>query len=202
MRIAVVQASPIFLDTAATTELVLSKMRDASANGAELCVFPETFLPGYPSWHMITTQLSEAQREEAHGLYVEAAISKDGPELAAIAALAKELGLFTYIGCAERSLSGGTAYCSLAAVHPTNGVVSLHRKLKPTATERTTWGDGDGAGLKVHDWKDFKVGGLNCFENWMPLARYALYEQGEQLHVSVWPGWSKHTEILAEICRS
>ncbi len=72
----------------------------------------------------------------------------------------------------------------------------MHRKLKPTATERTVWGDGDGAGLQVHDWKDVKVGGLNCFENWIPLARYALYEQGEQLHVSAWPGWSKHTEIL------
>jgi nitrilase len=127
-----------------------------------------------------------------HSQYLDSAIDADGPELAAIAGQAKNLGLFTYIGFVERASSRGTVYCSLAAIHPDEGIVSIHRKLKPTFFERMAWADGDGHGLQVHPWKDFRVGGLNCFENWQPLTRQALYAQGEQLHVMAWPGRVTH----------
>lgn len=197
MKVAAVQAAPVFLNRGATTEKVLRLMREAAQQGAELCVFSETFLPGYPVWlmHLVST-LSEPQRQEAYGIYLEAAVDPNGPELRAIRAQAKELGIFTYLGFVERAPSGGTVYCSLAAIHPDHGVLSIHRKLKPTYFERLVWGDGDGAGLQVHEWKEFRIGGLNCFENWMPLARHALYAQGEQLHVSTWPGRPAHTRDL------
>lgn len=197
MRVAAVQAAPVFLDRAATTEKVLRLMREAARQGAELCVFSETFLPGYPVWLMhLVSNLSEAQRQEAYGIYLEAAVDPNGSEFRAIRATAKELGVFTYLGFVERAPSGGTVYCSLAAIHPDHGVLSIHRKLKPTYFERLVWGDGDGAGLQVHEWREFKIGGLNCFENWMPLARHALYAQGEHLHVSTWPGRPAHTRDL------
>jgi nitrilase len=78
-------------------------------------------------------------------------------------------------------------------ISPSDGVVGVHRKLKPTATERVAWADGDGHGLRVHEWNGWRIGGLNCWENWLPLPRYALYSQGEQLHVMSWPGFSFQT---------
>ncbi|MCH8332524.1 carbon-nitrogen hydrolase family protein [Candidatus Sumerlaeota bacterium] len=119
---------------------------------------------------------------------IEGAVGADGEELAAIRAESAKLGLFTYLGMVERSPSGGSVYCTLAAIDPERGVLSLHRKLVPTHAERMVWSPGDGHGLAVHDWKGFRVGGLNCWENWMPLARFALYAQGEHLHVATWPG--------------
>lgn len=197
MRVAAIQAAPVFLDRAATTEKTLRLMREAAANGAQLCAFSEAFLPGYPVWLMhLVSQLTEAQRQEAYGIYLEASVDPNGPELRAVQAEARKRGIFAYLGFVERAPSGGTVYCSLAAIHPDQGILSIHRKLKPTYFERLAWGDGDGAGLQVHEWKEFRVGGLNCFENWMPLARHALYAQGEQLHVSTWPGRPAHTRDL------
>jgi nitrilase len=198
MKVAAIQAAPVFLQREATTEKVLQLMREAARQGTQLCVFPETFLPGYPVWLMhLVSSLSEAQRQEAYARYLEAAVDPNGPEMQAIQDEAKRLGLFTYLGFVERAQSSGTVYCSLAAIHPDRGVLSIHRKLKPTYFERLIWGDGDGAGLQVHEWKGIRVGGLNCFENWMPLARHALYAQGEELHVSTWPGRPAHTRDLS-----
>lgn len=190
MKIAAIQAAPVYFDKEQTLEKALSLMREASENGAELCVFPETYLPGYPAWPDITdgAQWDDLKQKAAYALYVQGAVYAAGPELKAVCALAHELGLFTYLGMAERSQSGGSIYCTLAAIDPEQGVVSLHRKLMPTYHERMVWSPGDGHGLKVHEYKGVRVGGLNCWENWMPLARYAMYEQGEHVHISTWPG--------------
>jgi nitrilase len=193
MRIAAIQAAPIFLDKRATTEKVIALMRAAAAGGAELCAFSETFLPGYPMWlRPLISVASDALQKAAYAAYVQASVCTNGPELKAIADTAKELGLFTYLGFVERAESGGAVYCSFAAIHPDEGIVGIHRKLRPTYYERVIWAEGDGQGLAVHKWKDFKVGGLNCFENWLPLARHALYAQGEELHVACWPGRREH----------
>jgi nitrilase len=92
-----------------------------------------------------------------------------------------DLGIFTYLGVTERGAGPGrgTVFCTLAAIDPTRGLVSAHRKLVPTHDERLVWGWGDAQGLRVHQVAGMGVGGLNCWENWMPLARYALYAQGE-----------------------
>ncbi len=189
MRIAAIQAAPVFLDSQATTDKMLGLMAEAAAGGAELCAFGETFLSGYPFWltHTDGARFDDPKQKAAYAAYVRASVVADGPELAAIAAAARDHGLFTYVGFIERATTGGSAYASLAAIHPDHGIVSIHRKLRPTYEERLVWAAGDGAGLQVHDWRGIRVGGLNCWENWMPLARYSLYAQGEQLHIATWP---------------
>lgn len=199
MKVAAIQAAPVFLDAAATLDKTLALMREVAEAGAELCVFPETFLSGYPAWSDITDsgKFNEAGQKAAYAAYIEGSVYGDGPEMAAIAEEARQLGIFTYLGLIERDRSGGSVYCSLAAFDPEKGLVSMHRKMRPTHAERMVWSNGDGAGLKVHAYKNFRVGGLNCWENWMPLARYAMYAQGEHLHVSTWPGFPWLTRDIA-----
>jgi nitrilase len=104
--------------------------------------------------------------------------------------------VFTYLGVTERSRSGGTVYATLVALDPRRGLVGAHRKLMPTHEERLVWGTGDGHGLRTHPVNGIRVGGLNCWENWMPLARHALYAQGLDLHVAVWPGSVSNTRDI------
>ena len=184
------QAAPAFLDRARTLEIVLAKLEEASRGGARLCVFPETFWSGYPFWVDITeaSRFDDERQKRAFAQYLEAAVDTGGEEFQRVVDHCRTLGIFAYLGFAERSESMGSVYCSLAAIHPIEGLVSVHRKLRPTYGERLVWAPGDGEGLKVHDLDGVRVGGLNCWENWMPLARTALYSQGEQVHVSTWPG--------------
>jgi len=190
MRIAGVQAAPMFLDRKGTIGKVLDLMTAASRGGAQLVAFSETFIPGYPWWIEITdgAAFDEPSQKEAFARYLDCAVDVNGPEFAEVVGAARDLELFTYVGIAERAASGGSVYCSLVAIDPTRGVVSVHRKLKPTYGERLVWADGDGHGLRVHDHQGWRVGGLNCWENWMPLARTAMYAQGAQLHIATWPG--------------
>ncbi|MCR9089600.1 MAG: carbon-nitrogen hydrolase family protein [Rhodobacteraceae bacterium] len=189
MKIAAVQAAPVFLDPAASTDKLLSLLRDAASNGAELVCFPEVFLSGYPVWlRAPVVSSSDELMREGQVAYLNSAIASDGPEVTAIAREARDLGVFVYVGIVERAGSMGSVYASLLAIDPDKGVVGVHRKLKPTFHERLLWADGDGHGLQVHSWKGVRMGGLNCFENWQPMARQALYDQGEQLHIAAWPG--------------
>lgn len=199
MKVAAVQAAPVFLDKAATTDKIVSLIGRAAGGGAQLVAFSETFLPGYPAWteHTGGAVFDDPGQKAAYAAYLAAAVRADGPEMADIIDAAMGLGVFVYLGLAELAPSQGTVHCSLAAIHPKLGLVSLHRKLMPTYEERLVWGQGDGAGLKVHDYSGWRVGGLNCWENWLPLARAAMYGQGEQLHVAVWPGNSGLTRDIS-----
>lgn len=211
MKVAAIQASPVFLDTKATTEKVLQLMTEASSQGAELCAFPETFLSGYPVWLFWTdpTNLTSGElyqkHEKAYAAYVKASVRQDGPELAVISEHARKLNLFTYLGVILQAGSGNSVYCAMVAIHPEKGIVSIQRKMMPTWGERMVWAIGDGHGLRVHDWGGFRVGALNCWENLMPLARTSLYAQGETLHIAAWPGAPedmKITPFIAEESRS
>ena len=190
MRVAGVQAAPVWLDREATTTRVIESLHDAAAGGAELVAFPETFIAGYPSWVDITDASAWERRDqqEAFRWYLESSVDVDGGQLDTVVEACGDLGVFAYVGVVERAASGESVFCSLVAIDPTAGVVGVHRKLKPTFGERMVWSDGDGNGLRVHETKGWRVSGLNCWENWMPLARTALYAQGTQLHVAVWPG--------------
>jgi nitrilase len=118
--------------------------------------------------------------------------------------MAARYGISVYLGIVERAADRGghSLYCSLAYIDSSAGLRSVHRKLQPTYDERLTWSPGDGHGLQVHPLKAFKVGGLNCWENWMPLVRASLYAQGENVHVAVWPGNDFNTrEITRFIAR-
>lgn len=189
LKLAAVQAAPIFLDPSATTNKALDLLRSAAEAGAEIVVFPEVFISGYPVWLRAPGVSSNDELLRLGQVeYVKSAITTDGPELAALVEAARKHGAFVYVGIVERSGSGGSVYASLVAIHPDQGIVGVHRKMKPTFHERLLWADGDGHGLRVHDWKGARIGGLCCYENWQPLARQALYQQGEQLHIAAWPG--------------
>lgn len=190
MRVASAQLTPVYLDREATIAKVVATIEAAADNGAELIAFPETFVPGYPSWADYThaSHFDQPDQKKAYRRYLNAAVDIRGADLATVVETAERRGVFTYLGVAERSASGGSVYASLVAIHPEVGIVSTQRKLKPTYGERLVWSDGDGAGLVTHQWRGSTVSGLNCWENWMPLARVALYSQGAQIHVAAWPG--------------
>lgn len=190
IRACAVQAAPAFLDREATLAIVLERLQAAKDGGADLCVFPETFWPGYPFWVDITdaSRFDDARQKRAYAQYLEAAVTLDGGEFGTVVDRCRKLDLFVYLGVAERSESGGSVYCTLVAIDPEQGVVGVHRKLRPTYGERLVWAPGDGNGLRVHTHRGVRLGGLNCWENWMPLARSALYAQGEQIHLATWPG--------------
>ena len=198
MKIAAAQLAPKWGDKQGTTELVVEWIHKAAAEGVELVAFPETFLSGYPYWIGATNgaQFNDPAQKAAFAFYLEQAVYIDGPEIAAIVDAARSTGLFVYIGITERAASGGTIYATLVAIDPSLGVVSSHRKTMPTFEERLVWGVGDGHGLQVHDAGEIRVGGLNCWENWIPLARHSIYAQGIDLHVAVWPGSASLTEDI------
>lgn len=200
MRVAAVQAHPAWLDPAATTAIVLRWLEEAARQGVELVAFPETFLSGYPFWLDLTggSRFDDPLQKRAYAAYLQAGVAMDGPELAQVTQAARDLGLFVYLGTTERATGSarGTIFCTLVAIDPATGVVGTHRKLMPTYEERLVWGTGDGHGLRVHSYGATRVGGLNCWENWMPQARHALYAQGEELHVSVWPGNPRNTSDI------
>jgi nitrilase len=193
MRVAAAQARPHWLDSAATTKKVVAWLEIAATQRVELIAFPETFLSGYPSWleHTNGASFDDPAQKRAYAAYLAAAVELTGPEIATITEAARDLRVFVYLGTTERMR--GTIFATLVAIDPTAGVVSAHRKLMPTFEERLVWGIGDGHGLRVHQVGPTKVGGLNCWENWMPQARNALYALGEELHVSVWPGNPRNT---------
>ena len=199
MRIAGVQAAPVFMDRKGTIGKVLAGLDAAAAGGAQVVAFPETFVPGYPRWVDITdvAKWEAEDQKAAFSLYLDNAVDVAGSEFTEVVDAVRDLGLFAFVGIAERSPSGGSVFCSLVAIDPEQGIVGVHRKLKPTFGERLVWADGDGHGLRAHDYKGWRLGGLNCWENWMPLARTAMYAQGVQLHVAVWPGSSALTRDIS-----
>ncbi len=200
MRIAAAQFRPAWLDPAATTKKVLDVLALAAHDNVDLVAFPETFLSGYPFWLERTggARFNDPIQKAAYAYYLDAAVEIDGPQVQSVVEAVRDLGVFTYLGITERGSGAarGTVFCTLLALDPGRGVVSSHRKLVPTYEERLVWGHGDGDGLRVHTVGDCRVSGLNCWENWMPQARHAMYAQGTDLHVSVWPGSRRNTQDI------
>lgn len=199
-RIAAAQVRPVWLDPGATAKKAVRWLEEAAADGVDLVAFPETFLGGYPFWLGLTggATFNDARQKRAYAEYLGAAVETTGPEVTSIVEASRDLGIFVYLGVLERATdqARGTVFCSLLAISPAAGIVGVHRKLMPTYEERLVWGFGDGNGLVVHQAGGLSVGGLNCWENWMPQARHALYALGEELHVSVWPGDPRNTVDL------
>tara|TARA_R110002051_G_scaffold91370_2_gene160707 strand:- start:26116 stop:27090 length:975 start_codon:yes stop_codon:yes gene_type:complete len=198
LKIGMAQISPVWLNKHATIDKIKEYISKAGNDGCELVVFGEALLPGYPFWVSMTNgaQFDSKVQKEIHAHYIKNSIQIEAGELDDICALAKQHKIAIYLGLMERAQNRGghSLYCSLAYINSEGQIKSVHRKLQPTYEERLTWAPGDGNGLQVHDLKNFTVGGLNCWENWMPLARTTLYGLGEDLHIAVWPG-SKHNTI-------
>ena len=192
LNIAIAQISPKWLNKLATINKIEDAIKEAKTQNAELVCFGETLLPGYPFWLDLTdgAKFNSPLQKELFAHYLNEAVSIPEGDLKSICALAKSNNIAVYLGCAERGddRGGHSVYCSLVYIDQAGVIQSVHRKLMPTYEERLAWGIGDGNGLKVHSLNNFTVGGLNCWENWMPLARASLYAQGENLHVAVWPG--------------
>jgi nitrilase len=200
LKVAMAQIAPVWLNKSATLQKVEEAVQQAAEQGAELVVFGEALVPGYPFWLALTggAEWNTETNKVLHAHYVNNAVCIEKGELASIQALAKEHAIAVYLGIIERPLDRGghSIYASLVYIDAKGQIGSVHRKLQPTYDERLTWAPGDGHGLKVHPLKAFTVGGLNCWENWMPLPRTALYGQGENLHVAVWPGSDHNTKDI------
>lgn len=185
--VAVIQASPVFFDREATTAKAVELIRGAAGRGAKLVLLPEAYIPAYPrgfSFGMVIGSRSAAGRE-LWRRYWDAAVDIPGPTTQAIGEVCRELGVQAAVGVVERASDArGTLYCALVYFGPDGRVIAVHRKLKPTASERLIWGEGDGSSLLVHQTPVGRLGGLICWENYMPAARMALYAQGVQIYLA------------------
>ena len=197
LTVAIGQLAPVWLNKKATLTKLEEAIRQAAAQQAQLVCFGETLLPGYPFWPDLTdgARFNDTRQKDLFAHYLAQAVNIEAGDLTTLCQLANQFRIAVYVGCAERATdrAGHSIYCSLVYIDASGTIQSVHRKLMPTYEERLVWSIGDGNGLRVHELGAFTVGGLNCWENWMPLARTALYAQGENLHVAVWPGNQRNT---------
>ncbi len=197
INVALAQIAPIWLNKSKTLEKIKDYIVKAGDLKCDLVTFGESLLPGYPFWVSLTNgaEFNSKLQKEIHAHYIRNAVQIENGDLNEICELAKSKNISIYLGIIERAQNRGghSLYCSLVYIDKTGEIKSVHRKLQPTYEERLTWSPGDGNGLQVHRLKQFTVGGLNCWENWMPLPRTSLYAMGENLHVAVWPGAKRNT---------
>lgn len=188
VNVAVVQAAAAPFDSAVAVDRVCSMTARAAADGAQLVLFPEAYVGSYPwglSFGTAVGGRSEAGRK-VWERYWSASIAVPGPEVETMAEAARSAGVYLCVGVIERdtTFSGGTLFCTLLYIGPDGTLLGKHRKLKPTAAERLIWGEGDGSTLTAIDTPLGKVGGLICWENYMPLARMAMYGKGVEIYLA------------------
>jgi nitrilase len=192
LTVGLAQIAPVWLDRAGTLSKILDQVRAAGKAECHLVVFGEGLLPGYPFWIERTNGaiFNSPMQKEIHAHYMDQAVQIEAGHLDPLCRAAREHEITILLGCIERPADRGghSLYASLVYIDSDGLIQSVHRKLMPTYEERLTWSPGDGHGLRVHKLGAFTIGGLNCWENWMPLARAALYGQGDDLHVAIWPG--------------
>ena len=211
MKVAIGQIAPVILDLERTLAKVVEAVHQAAEQGCRFIAFGETLVPAYPFWLARTdaARFEADDQKQLHALYLEQSVRLPQPgydsaanDLLPICQAAKKFGISVMLGVAERAIDRGghSIYCSrvyIEGLGPNAGeILSVHRKLMPTYEERLSWSPGDGAGLVTHSVDEFAVGGLNCWENWLPLARAALYAAGENLHVMLWPGCLRLTNEI------
>ncbi|TXL68622.1 carbon-nitrogen hydrolase family protein [Zeimonas arvi] len=185
VKVAAAHAAPVFLDKRATAEKAVSLIAEAARQGAELVVFPESYVPAFPVWAALWAPL---HNHDLFARMVANSIEVPGPEIRMIAAEARRRGVFVSLGISEKSpVSAGCIWNSNLLIDDQGRLLNHHRKLVPTFFEKLVWAPGDGAGLRVSDTRIGNIGALICGENTNPLARYALMAQAEQIHISTWP---------------
>jgi nitrilase len=182
LKAAVVQAAPVLFDTPKTLAKLAERTREAASMGADLVVFPEAFVGGYPKGLDFGARLGSrsAEGREEFRRYYESAIDLPGKDAARLGEIARANGVHLVVGVIERD--GGTLYCTALTYGPSGGLLSKHRKLMPTALERLVWGFGDGSTIGVTETPIGRIGSVICWENYMPLLRAAMYAQGVELY--------------------
>ena len=186
-KLAIVQKAPVYLDKAGTIARCITLLEEAAAAGANLIIFPEAFIPGYPAWIWRLRPGGDwTTSEQAHARLLQNAVTLDSDDLAPLFAAARSHKVTIVCGLNERDgkLSRATLYNSVVVIGPDGTLLNRHRKLMPTNPERMAWGFGDASGLRVVDTPVGRIGTLICWENYMPLARYALYAQGVEIYIA------------------
>ena len=200
LKVGLAQIAPCWLRRDETIDKILAWTEKAAAESCDLVIFGEALLPGYPFWVERTggAEFESALQKSLYAHYVTQSVCIEDGDLDALCSLARDRGIAVYVGVMERAANRGrhSLYCSMVYISQQGEIGSAHRKLMPTHEERLVWAIGDGNGLRTHPLGAFTVGGLNCWENWLPLPRAALYAQGEDLHVAIWPGNVRNTEEI------
>lgn len=199
---AIVQEGPVYLDLKQSMEKAESLVREAAGKGAKLIVFGETWLSGYPSWLDYCKDVNFWDHEpvkEVYALTRENSITVPGPETELFCTLAREFKLTIVLSVNEKITAGkgnGSLFNAMLTINSNGEIANHHRKLVPTYTEKLVWAPGDGHGLNSVETEFGRVGGLICWEHWMPQARQAMHESGEHIHIAVWP-WVHDAHQLA-----
>ncbi|HTD96406.1 MAG TPA: carbon-nitrogen hydrolase family protein [Edaphobacter sp.] len=203
IRVAIAQSAPVYHNKQASLTKALDLIQQASGKGAQLIAFGETWFPGYPVWLDVCPAAGLWNHEPTKRVFAELrqnSISTTGTETKALAEAAADLKIGIVIGINERIDEGpgqGTLYNSLLTFSADGLLSNHHRKLMPTFTERMVWGNGDGRGLSAVPVANARVGGLICWEHWMPLARMAMHQSGEQIHIAVWPTANQMAQLAS-----
>ena len=193
VRIALIQARPVYYDLPATIDKALALIAEAARSGAQLAVFGESFFPGYPAWldcAIDYARWDHAPTKQLYARLVSNSLAIDSPEMRQLCESAKTHDIALALGINERVARGRgnrSLYNSLVIIDGDGDIVNHHRKLRPTYTEQLVWAQGDGAGLRAANTAAGRVGGLICWEHWMPHARQALHLSGEDIHIALWP---------------
>jgi nitrilase len=192
-RVAAVQASPVYLDLSRSLEKAGRLVAEAASLGARLVAFPETWLPGYPAWLDCCRDAALWDHPPVKRIFAQLmsnSLAVPGPATEQLSRMAREQEVVLNMGIHERVEAGpgrGTLYNTMLTFGSDGKLLNSHRKIMPTFSERMIWGMGDGSSLKTVETDCGRVGGLICWEHWMPLARQALHSSGEDIHIAAWP---------------
>jgi len=183
-KVCVVQDHPVFFDKQQTLLKVEQLTADYARQGCQLVLFPESFIPGYPRGFDFGTRMGGRtdQGRELYAEYMKQSIDLESEDRIQLEAISRDNAVYLVIGVTEKVNS--SLYCSLLYISPTSGLMGVHRKIKPTAFERVIWGEAAGEGLCTFDTPVGKLGGLICWENYMPLARMAMYRKGVEIYLA------------------
>ena len=204
VKVAVVQATPVFFDIQKTLDKLEAFVIESAQKGCQFVLFPESFIPGYPRKFTFGASIglrTDAGRE-LYKTYWQNSLQLPSPELTRIEQIARENNVYLAVGVTERDALNGSLYCTLIYVSPTEGYLGKHQKIKPTGVERLIWAEGTGQdSLRVFDTEVGRMGGLICWENYMPLARMSIYQQAPQLYLAptadARPTWSATLQHIA-----
>ena len=202
--LSVVQAAPVFLDREATVEKACTLIAEAGRMGACVVVFPESFIPAYPDWIWAVPAGEEELLNPLYARFLENSVEIPGPATRRLCEAARKAKLHVVMGISERNIesSGASMYNSLLYIDQVGNILGKHRKLVPTGGERLVWAQGDGSTLEVYDTPFGRLGGLICWENYMPLARYSLYAWGIQIYVAAtWDSGEPWLSTLRHIAK-
>lgn len=186
VKVCVIQDAPVFFDKKKSIDKLEKLVAKHAAKGVQLILFPESFIPGYPRGFSFGTVIGKRSEEgkKLYANYHSESVDIESGDLKRLEKIAKKHKAYLVIGITEKQKNNGSLFCSMLYISPKKGLLGVHRKIKPTGTERLIWAESDGKDLVTFDTKIGKIGGLICWENYMPLARMAMYQQGLQIYLA------------------